>query len=119
MIAEPDTSAHNFEILHRISHHIYDYSKVFIYRLLTILVGLPLMFFWGLLFGIYTFMMIWLAVPVRRLLQSCISEHGLYVQTASDAAIGPIFRSMGQMFSNIRLSHFKQNIQQTGKTVQV
>jgi hypothetical protein len=73
---------------------------------------------WGLLFGVYTFFMIWLAVPARRLIQSLIVEHGLYVQTASDAAIGPLFRSMGLVFSNIRLSLFKENVY-SGKTVQV
>jgi hypothetical protein len=91
---------------------------VFIYRLLTVLVGLPLMLFWGLLFGIYAFLMIWLAVPARRLTQSLIAESGLYVQTISDAAIGPLFRSMGEIYTNIRVSLSKQNIH-VAQTVQV
>jgi hypothetical protein len=62
--------------------------------------------------------MIWLAVPARRLMQSCIAESGLYVQTMSEAAIGPIFRSMGEMFSNVRVSLFQQNAH-VAKTVQV
>jgi hypothetical protein len=76
------------------------------------------MLFWGLLFGIYTFLMIWLAVPARRLIQSQIAEAGIYVQTINDAAIAPTFRAMGQQFSNIRLFLFKQNAQET-KTVEV
>ncbi len=69
------------------------------------------MLFWGLLFGSYTFSMIWIAAPMRRLIQSGIVEVGLYVQAVSDAVIGPIHRSMGQMFSNIRLSISKENIE--------
>lgn len=111
VIAEPDASAYNFRLFHGISHDVYHYSKLFIYRLLTVIVGIPLMLFWGLLFGIYTFLMIWLAVPTRRLMQSCIAEAGLYVQTACDAAIGPLYRSMGQLFSNIRLFVSKENIE--------
>ncbi len=81
------------------------------YRLLTILVGLPLMLFWGLLFGVYTFLMIWLAAPARRLMQSCLMESGLYVQTMSDAVIGPLCHSMGHLFSNIRVFSRKENIE--------
>jgi hypothetical protein len=76
------------------------------------------MLFWGLLFGIYTFLMVWLAVPTRRLIQSVIVESGLYVQTISDAAIGPIHRSMGQIFSNIRVSFFKETVH-VEKAIQV
>ena len=67
------------------------------------------MLFWGILFGVYAFSMIWIAVPMRRLMQSCIAESGLYVQTISDAIIGPVHRSMGQMFSSIRI--YKQNVE--------
>ncbi len=76
------------------------------------------MLFWGLLFGAYTFTMIWLAVPIRRLAQSSIAEFGLYIQTISDAAIGPLFRSMGQIFSNVRLSLFTENVE-LSKQIQV
>ena len=55
--------------------------------------------------------MIWLAVPVRQLTQSSIAETSLYVQTISDAFIGLVHRSMEQIFSNIRLSLFKENVQ--------
>lgn len=98
-------------MFHGISQDVYHYSKLFIYRLLTVIVGIPLMLFWGLLFGVYTFLMIWLAVPGRRLIQSCIAEAGLYVQTICDAAIGPIHRSMGQLFSNIRLFISQEKIE--------
>ena len=55
--------------------------------------------------------MIWLAVPVRQLTQSSIAETCSYVQTISDAFIGLVHRSMEQIFSNIRLSLFKENVQ--------
>jgi hypothetical protein len=76
------------------------------------------MIFWGLIFGMYTFGMIWVAAPVRRLNQSFIGEMGLYVQTACDAVIGPVHRAMGQMFSNIRVSLLKKEIHST-KEIQV
>ncbi|CAF0994255.1 unnamed protein product [Rotaria sordida] len=118
VIAEPDTSAYNFEVLHKLLHQVYHYTKIFIYRFLTILVGLPLMLCWGLIFGIYTFIMIWLVVPIRRLSQSFITECGFYVQTLSDAVIAPIHRSIGQMFSGIRMSLSKVDDPST-KQIQV
>ncbi|CAF0754580.1 unnamed protein product [Rotaria sp. Silwood1] len=108
VIAEPDPSAYNFKFLHEIANKVYQYSKLFIYRLLTSLVGLPLMLAWGLIFGIYTFAMIWIAVPIRRLCQSVIAECGFYTQTMSDAIIAPIFRSLGQIYSNVHITLFRQ-----------
>jgi len=66
------------------------------------------MLFWGLLFGVYTFLMIWLAVPARRLTQSIIAESGIYVQATNDAVIAPLFRAFGMMLSNIRVTYFNQ-----------
>lgn len=80
------------------------------YRLLTIFLGLPLMLFWGLLFGMYSFMMIWLAAPMRRLSQSVISEMGIYIQAMCDTIIGPIFRSAALIFSSVRLSMFRTEV---------
>jgi hypothetical protein len=73
------------------------------------------MLFWGLLFGVYTFTMIWIAVPMRRLVQTYTAEIGVYIQTISDAMIAPIHRSMGQMFSSIRISLAKENIYSTNQ----
>lgn len=68
------------------------------------------MLFWGLTFGIYSFIMIWLAVPARRLLQSVIAEAGIYVQAMSDAVVAPLFRSLGLIWSSVRVSLFNQSI---------
>ena len=101
VIGEPDRSAYSFELLHRGVSKVYYYSKVIIYRFLTIFVGLPLMLIWGLIFGTYTFTMIWILTPVRRLSQSAIVESGVYIQAICDAVIAPVFRSVGQIYSSV------------------
>ena len=68
------------------------------------------MLFWGLLFGVYSFMMIWLVAPMRRISQSVISEMGIYIQTMCDAVIGPVFRSASLIFSSVRLSMFRTKV---------
>ena len=118
MIAEPDESSYSFQSVHRAAEQVYHYSKVFIYRLLTVVIGLPLMLFWGLLFGAYTFGMIWLAAPMRRLMQSLISEVGIYIQAMSDAIIAPISRSCGNIFSRIQMKLSTEQIHST-KQLQV
>jgi hypothetical protein len=100
------------------SNTVYHHSKLFIYRLLTILVGIPLMLFWGITLGSYTFFMIWIAVPMRRLAQSVITEYGILIQTATDAVCAPIFRSFGLMWSNVRLNLFNHTIH-SAKQVEV
>jgi hypothetical protein len=76
------------------------------------------MLFWGLAFGAYTFFMIWIAVPMRRLAQSLVTEEGILIQTISDAVIAPIYRSFGLIWSSVRVSLFNQTIHST-KSVQV
>jgi hypothetical protein len=76
------------------------------------------MLFWGLAFGAYTFFMIWIAVPIRRLAQSLVTEEGILIQTISDAVIAPIYRSFGLIWSSVRVSLFNQTIHST-KSVQV
>ncbi|CAF3330630.1 unnamed protein product [Rotaria socialis] len=118
VIAEPDSSAYNFAVLHEVSEKVYQYSKLCIYRLLAILVGLPLILCWGIIFGAYTFFMIWIVAPSRRLSQSIIAECGIHIQTVSDAVIAPLYRSFGQVFSSVRISLFNQTVEAT-KTIQV
>jgi hypothetical protein len=118
VIAECDETAYSFRALHDISKHVYHYTKIFIYRLLTVLFGLPLLIFWGLFFGVYTFAMIWLVAPMRRLSQSTIAESGIYIQAISNAIITPLARSYGNVFSQIRVNLANEGNNQ-GKQIQV
>ncbi|CAF1939816.1 unnamed protein product [Rotaria magnacalcarata] len=118
VIAEPDTSAYNFAVLHEVSEKVYQYSKLGIYRLLAVLIGLPLMLCWGIIFGAYTFFMIWIVAPSRRLSQSLIAECGIHIQTISDAVVAPLYRSFGQVFSSVRINLLNQTVETT-KTIQV
>jgi hypothetical protein len=73
------------------------------------------MLFWGLTFGAYTFFMIWIAVPARRLAQSLIAEQGILIQTVSDAVIAPIYRSFGLIWSSVRVNLSSQTIHSTNQ----
>lgn len=110
VIGEPDRSAYTFQGVHTVATNVYHYVKLFIYRLLTTILGLPLMFVWGIVFGVYTFSMIWIMTPARRLSQSLLIEYGTCVQMASDAIIAPVFRAIGLIQSNRRITMKKELI---------
>jgi hypothetical protein len=76
------------------------------------------MLFWGLIFGLYTFGMIWFAALMRRLCQTAINEFGIYIQTISDAIVAPLYRAHGQIFSNIHVTLFSKQVPST-KQIQV
>jgi hypothetical protein len=84
-----------------------------------VVIGLPLMLCWGIIFGFYSFAMIWFVAPARRLFQSLIAEAGIYTQTMSDAVIAPVFRSLGYAYSNVRVSFTSQTVNTVPKPVQV
>ncbi|CAF1330057.1 unnamed protein product, partial [Didymodactylos carnosus] len=103
VFCEPDKSAHNFSTLWKISYNTYHYTKLCIYRFLVAIIGLPLVFIWALTFAFYTFFMIYLVTPCRRLFQSIIVELGIYVHDLCAAFIAPFFRAIGAQFTDFRI----------------
>ncbi|CAF1166540.1 unnamed protein product [Didymodactylos carnosus] len=111
VFCEPDPSSHNFSVLWSVSYFTYYYTKLCMYRLLVTLIGIPLVFAWALIFAVYTFFMIYWVAPSRRLFQSLILETGIYINDICSAFIGPVFRAIGQQFSDIRVKLSNEQIQ--------
>lgn len=118
VFAEPDPSVYTFEQWHSWLQLVYHYSRLSVYTLLTILLAIPLMIFWGVVISVYSFFMIWLVAPARRLTQSIIAESGIYIQTLSDAIFSPLYRSAAWLFSNVRITLTHSSVDES-KTINV
>ena len=67
VLAEPDAS-HGFDPIWRSAFILFTGSRYWIYRLPSALFALPLALVWGVLFSLITFVSVWLATPVLRIL---------------------------------------------------
>ncbi|XP_073429440.1 caveolin-2 [Dendrobates tinctorius] len=100
VIAEPD-STHSFDKVWICSTALFEISKYLIYKLLTVLLAIPLAFILGLLFAILSCLHIWVVMPfVRTSLMLLPSVQAIW-RGLTDSFVAPLFASMGRCFSTV------------------
>ncbi|XP_063783306.1 caveolin-2 [Pseudophryne corroboree] len=100
VIAEPDTT-HSFDNVWICSTALYEISKYLVYKLLTVILAIPLAFVLGLLFAILSCLHIWIVMPfVRTCLMVLPSVQAVW-KGITDSLIAPLFASMGRCFSSV------------------
>ncbi|XP_077328692.1 caveolin-2 [Lithobates pipiens] len=102
VIAEPETT-HSFDKVWICSTGLYEISKYLIYKVLTLLLAIPLAFIIGLLFAILSCLHIWIVMPfVKTCLMVLPSVQAIW-RGVTDSLIAPLFASMGRCFSSVSL----------------
>ncbi|XP_023851120.1 caveolin-2 [Salvelinus sp. IW2-2015] len=105
VIAEPP-SVRSFDKVWLWSHALFEVSRLWCYRLISLLLAVPVSLVAGILFAVFSCLHIWLIMPFIQLF--LINMH--WVQTVwgsvLDIAIAPFFKSMGKCCSriNVRLA---------------
>ena len=66
IFAEPHPSIFSFDFIWKISFKLFEFIKLWTYRILTLIFGIPVAILWAIYFGIYSFIHIWCLVPVYR-----------------------------------------------------
>ncbi|XP_044136233.1 caveolin-2 [Bufo gargarizans] len=102
VIAEPD-STHSFDKVWICSTALFEISKYLLYKVLTVVLAIPLAFVLGLLFAILSCLHIWVVMPfVRTCLMVLPSVQAVW-RGLTDSFVAPLFASMGRCFSSISL----------------
>ncbi|XP_069484030.1 caveolin-2 [Ambystoma mexicanum] len=100
VIGEPSTT-HSFDKVWICSHALFEVSKYLIYKLLTLLLAIPLAFLAGLVFAVLSCLHIWVVMPfIKTCLMVLPSVKTLWKST-TDAFVEPLFTSMGRIFSAV------------------
>ncbi|XP_026853227.2 caveolin-2-like [Electrophorus electricus] len=94
VIAEP-ASVHSFDRVWLWSHVHFEVSRLWFYRLFSLLLAVPVALGKGLLFALLSYLHIWLIMPSVQLL--LINMHWMRVAWSSvlDLLIAPFFSSLG------------------------
>ena len=68
VLAEP-SSAHGFDPMWRLSFILFSNTKLWLYRLVSAVLVLPLSILWAVIFAIFTIFYVWLARPLIKILE--------------------------------------------------
>ncbi|CAM4576181.1 caveolin-3 [Lepidochelys kempii] len=107
VIAEP-AGTYSFDGVWKTSYTTFTVSKYWCYRLLSVVLGIPLAVIWGFLFALISFCHIWAVVPCIKsyvIEIQCFSRiYSLCIHTFCD----PLCKALGQIFSSIKLALRKE-----------
>jgi len=97
VLAEPDAS-HGFDPIWRSAFILFTGSRYWIYRLLSALFALPLALVWGVLFSLITFVSVWLATPVLRILDVVLFYIRRVLVALVQTTLEPVANAFGGCF---------------------
>uniref|UniRef100_A0A8C2IC90 Caveolin n=1 Tax=Cyprinus carpio TaxID=7962 RepID=A0A8C2IC90_CYPCA len=102
VLAEP-ASVRSFDKVWLWSHALFEVSRLWVYRIVSLLLAVPVALAAGLLFAVLSCLHIWLIVPSVQLL--VINLHWIKVvwHNMLKIAISPFFRSFGKCCGFIRI----------------
>ncbi|XP_053318564.1 caveolin-2 [Spea bombifrons] len=100
VIGEPPTT-YSFDKVWICSTALFEISKYVIYKILTLVLAIPLAFIAGLLFAILSCLHIWIVMPfVKTWLMVLPSVKAIW-KGVTDNLVAPLFSSMGRCFSSV------------------
>ncbi|XP_076815079.1 caveolin-1-like [Clavelina lepadiformis] len=102
IIAEP-SGAHSFNTIWGTSYKVYSVTKFWIYRIMTVLFGVPCALFWGIYFSCLAFLSIWWIMPCIRAIAIKMNFVSKLWSIAIRTFLDPVFESFGLILSRIRV----------------
>ncbi|NWS71341.1 CAV2 protein, partial [Crotophaga sulcirostris] len=104
VIAEPELT-HSFDRVWVCSHALFELSKYLLYKLLTLVLAVPLALVAGVLFAALSCLHIWIVVPFVKTCLMVLPSVQTIWKSMTDVFVAPFFQSLGRCFAmvNIRL----------------
>ncbi|KAH9489897.1 Caveolin-1 [Bulinus truncatus] len=108
IFAEPHSTVHSFDSVWLLSFKVFNQTKLWCYRITSLIFGIPLAFLWGLHFGCLACCTIWCCRPGIKACQIELGCVQSFVQIFLDCLYKPLFVAVGYVFTNIRVKITKQ-----------
>ncbi|XP_003221260.1 caveolin-2 [Anolis carolinensis] len=102
VIAEP-ASTHSFDRIWICSHALFELSKYLVYKVLTLVLAVPLALVAGLLFALLSCLHIWFVVPFIKSCLMVLPSIQAVWKSMTDLLVAPVCRSIGKCFSGIKI----------------
>uniref|UniRef100_A0A8C9N4Y9 Caveolin n=13 Tax=Passeriformes TaxID=9126 RepID=A0A8C9N4Y9_SERCA len=104
VIAEPELT-HSFDKVWICSHALFELSKYVIYKVLTLVLAIPMALVVGIVFATLSCLHIWVVVPFVKTCLMVLPSVQTVWKSLTDVFVVPFFQSLGRCFAmvNIRL----------------
>merc|ERR1719461_606445 len=101
VLAEP-ASAHGFDPLWRLSFILFSQTKLWLYRILSALLVLPLSVLWAVIFALATIFYVWVLRPVIKIFEVMFAVFKRVWVGFLGATVEPLCLAVGAVFTNCR-----------------
>ncbi|NXH14867.1 CAV2 protein, partial [Bucco capensis] len=106
VIAEPELT-HSFDKVWICSHALFELSKYVIYKLLTLVLAIPLALLLGIVFALLSCLHIWLVVPFVKTCLMVLPSVQTVWKSLTEVFLVPFFQSLGRCFAMVNI-HVEQ-----------
>ncbi|KAI0209875.1 Caveolin-3 [Lamellibrachia satsuma] len=102
IIAEPDTEAQSPDKVWMLSDQAFVATKLWTYRILSLVLGLPCAVCWGCQFATLAFCNVWCCMPCLKVCDIKLLWLRRLCCGCSGALIAPMAENVGKLFGNVR-----------------
>lgn len=103
IFAEPDEELHSFEKIWVLSFKIFTVTKIWCYRITSVILALPCAVCWGLHFACLAFCNIWCCIPCLKSYDVDLFCVRRVWEIFLGTFFGPCCESCGKCFSNVKV----------------
>lgn len=108
VIAEPDTEVFSFDSVWVTSYKVFTTTKLWCYRITSLIFAVPLAVLWGITFACISFCNSWVCLPViktEEIEMNCVRKIWEFFL---GTFVGPCFEAMGKCFGGMRFRMVKE-----------
>merc|ERR1712117_869260 len=97
VLAEP-SSAHGFDPLWRLSFILFSQTKLWLYRIVSAVLVLPLSVLWAVIFALFTILYVWVLRPVIKIVEVVFAVFKRVWISVLSATVEPLCASVGSFW---------------------
>ncbi|CAJ0582444.1 unnamed protein product, partial [Mesorhabditis spiculigera] len=103
IFGEPEQTLHSIDCLWTNSFRVFEVTRLWAYRIISLILGLPVAFCCGLSFAFISFIFIWIFQPARRIFLINYSMIKAIVYGLAGLVVRPVALAVGSCLGNIRI----------------
>merc|ERR1719382_2060143 len=104
VLAEP-SAAHGFDPIWRLSFVLFGQTKLWIYRIISAIVAVPLTILWAIIFSILSVLYVWVIRPIIRIIELFLAVFKRVLISVLGATLEPLCHAAGAVFGRVRVNN--------------
>jgi len=110
VLAEPQ-SAQGFEPIWRLTFVLFSQTKLWLYRIASALVAVPMALVWALVFALITVVHVWVVAPFLKIFDFKVAVVKRILTGLLACTVEPVCSALGSLFSKINVSQNRKIVQ--------